>query len=142
MGPKKITRVIIDTNVVISGLLFGGTPGEVVTLWQSGKILPIASQQIIQEYLSVLAYPKFDLTEREISFLMYHEILPHFEIIKVIPRRVSIVQNDPSDDKFIFCALPAKAHTIISGDRNLLALGPYQGIEILSPSNFLAKYRS
>lgn len=75
MGPQKIRKVVIDTNVLVSGLLFGGVPSKIVNLWKSSKIQPIASAEIIDEYLKVLSYPKFDLDEEEISFLFYHEIL-------------------------------------------------------------------
>ena len=62
MGTQKVDRVVIDTNVVVSALLFGGTPGELIPLWKSGRIKPLASAEIIDEYIRVLAYPKFKLS--------------------------------------------------------------------------------
>lgn len=112
-------RIVIDTNVLISSLLFGGSPGELITLWKKGKILPICSKEIIDEYIKVLAYPKFDLTEKEIDFLLTHEILPFFEVTETKPGK-SFVKTDPSDDKFIWCAIAGKAKVIISGDEHLL----------------------
>ncbi|MFA7424434.1 MAG: putative toxin-antitoxin system toxin component, PIN family, partial [Desulfosarcinaceae bacterium] len=61
-----MTAVVIDTNVVVSALLFGGKPGQLVSHWQDGLIRPYASEAIIAEYLRVLAYPRFDLSENDI----------------------------------------------------------------------------
>jgi predicted nucleic acid-binding protein len=65
-------------------LLFGGTPGKLICLWQSDVIKPVASQEIVDEYIRVLTYPKFKLSEEEINYLLYQEILPFFEIIDTI----------------------------------------------------------
>ena len=123
-------KVVVDTNVFVSALLFGGKPGKLIPLWQRGTIRPLASKEIIDEYLRVLTYPKFKLAEKEINFFLYHEILPYFEVINVgsDPR---IIKKDPEDDKFIRCALAGKAKWIISGDRHLLALKTYQKIKII-----------
>jgi putative PIN family toxin of toxin-antitoxin system len=140
MGKIKVTRVVIDTNVVLSGLLFGGVPGNFIPLWRSGHIRPLASSEIIDEYLRVLAYPKFELSEEEINYLLCREILPYFEIVTVKRGRV-IVKEDPSDDMFIRCAVAGKAEIIISGDRHLLALKSYGKIKILTPSEFLKQLK-
>jgi len=76
MGTIKIVKVVIDTNVLISGLLFGGVPGRLVLLWKNKSIQPLVSQAMIDEYLRVLAYPKFQLSQSEMEYLLYEEILP------------------------------------------------------------------
>ena len=131
-------KVVVDTNVLVSALLFGGIPAQLIPLWQRGKIKPLASKEIIDEYLRVFTYPRFKLTEEDVNFLLYHEILPHIEVIDVEsgPR---IIKRDPEDDKFIRCALAGKAKFIISGDQHLLALKSCQKIKILSPADFLLK---
>ena len=136
MGKVEITRVVIDTNVVVSALLFGGVPGKLVPLWKSGRIRALASKEMIEEYLRVLTYPKFELSEEEINYLLYQEILPYFEIVWTKPGPV-IVEEDPSDDMFIRCADAGKANTIISGDQHLLDLKSYGKVKILTPSQFL-----
>ena len=136
MGKIKVVPVVIDTNVVVSALLFGGVPGEIVNLWKTGIIQPKASKEIVDEYIRVLAYPKFDLTEEEINFLLYHEILVYFDVVTVKTRQ-KIVKDDPSDDKFIRCAQAAKARIIISGDQHLLKLKSYGNINIVTPAQFL-----
>jgi len=136
MGKIKVVSVVIDTNVVVSALLFGGVPGEIVNLWKTGIIQPKASKEIVDEYIRVLAYPKFDLTEEEINFLLYHEILVYFDVVTVKARQRT-VKDDPSDDKFIRCAQAAKARIIISGDQHLLKLKSYRNINIITPAQFL-----
>jgi putative PIN family toxin of toxin-antitoxin system len=134
-----VIRVVIDTNVVISALLFGGIPGKLIKLWKNGRIKPLVSREIIDEYLKVLTYPKFSLSEEEINYILYREILPFFEVIAFKQRPV-IIKADPSDDKFIRCAQSGKAKVIISGDQHLLSLTSYKEIKILSPSQFLEEY--
>ena len=133
MGPVK---VVVDTNVVISALLFGGALGKLIGLWQGNAIKPVASREIIDEYIRVLTYPKFKLSEEEINFLLYREILPFFEIIDV-RQGPQVIEKDPHDDKFISCASAAGAGYIISGDKHLLSLKSYQKIKILSPAEFI-----
>ena len=82
-------RVVIDTNVIVSALLFGGTPGKLIPLWKDGLIKPLVSREIIDEYIAVLAYPKFELTETEIQYLFYQQLLPFFEVVKTNPVRYS-----------------------------------------------------
>ena len=139
MGKIKEIRVVIDTNVVISAILFGGIPGEIMPLWKSGRIKPLASKEIIDEYIKVLAYPKFELSEAEINYILYNEILPYFDILQIIDSP-AIIKVDPSDDKFIHCAKAGKAGVIISGDQHLLSLKTYQKIKILTPAEFLSNY--
>ena len=131
-----IQKVVIDTNVIISALLLGGKPGELIPLWQNRRIEPIVSRDIVDEYIRVLAYPKFELAEKEIQFLVYSQLLPYFEIVETSQGEI-FIPNDPSDDKFIQCALAGNAKVIVSGDIHLLSLKLYQDIHILSPAEFL-----
>jgi hypothetical protein len=138
VGEVKVRRVVIDTNVVVSALLFGGTPGKLTRLWKSGRLRPLLSKEIMDEYLAVLAYPKFSLSEEEINFILYEEILPYFEVVDVKPGHM-IVPQDPSDDKFIHCAEAGKAELIISGDEHLIALKSHGKLRILTPAQFLGE---
>ena len=130
-------RAVLDTNAVVSALLFGGISSELVSLWQNGSIALLLSREILDEYLRVFSYPKFGLAEEEIKELIQEEILPYAEVVKP-KRRLRVVKRDPSDDKFIDCAVAGKARIIISGDKDLLSLGSYRQIRILSPAQFLA----
>lgn len=137
MGAAKVTPIVIDTNVVVSALLFGGTPGRLVALWKQGRIKPFVSPAIMAEFVRVLAYPKFDLSEKEIQYLLYNEILPFFEVTTV-QSGDTIISADPSDDSFLRCATKANVEFIISGDRHLLALKSYNEIPIVTPAKFFA----
>ena len=136
-----MTSVVIDTNVIVSALLFGGKPGEVNRLWKTGEIQPFISKEIAEEYLRVFAYPKFNLSEKEIGFLFNHEILPYFKAAKIKPGRwKTTIKDDPSDDMFIRCAVSGMCKIIISGDRHLLDLKTYDQIRILSISEVLKEF--
>ena len=136
MGPEKVIYLVIDTNVVISAILFGGAPGQLIDLWEKGTIMPLVTEEIMAEYIRVLTYPKFKLSEEEINYIIHQKILPYFKAVKSKPGP-SIIKKDPDDDKFIQCAEAGSAKTIISGDRHLLALKSHHGINILTPTQFL-----
>jgi putative PIN family toxin of toxin-antitoxin system len=134
-------RVVLDTNVLVSALLFTGALSGLVPLWQNGAITVLLSRAILDEYLRVLSYPKFQLSEEEITAIVEEEILPYFEVVQ--PRkRLRVARRDPSDDKFLECALAGKAEVIVSGDGDLLGLGSYRRIRIQSPAEFLAAMAS
>ncbi len=135
MGQGKVIRVVLDTNVVVSALLFAGAPGELVGLWKRGLIRPLLSREILDEYLRVLAYPKFQLTEEEIRFLLFREILPWFEVVEVTDHSL-YVPEDPEDDKFLRCAVSGRADFLVSGDQHLLSL-PRPPVPVLSVREFL-----
>jgi putative PIN family toxin of toxin-antitoxin system len=132
-------RVVLDTNAVISALLFSGVSSKLVSLWQKGLITPLLSREILDEYLRVLSYPKFELSETEIKELIQEEVLPYAEVVKP-KRRLRVIQRDPSDNKFLECAVAGKAAVIISGDKELFSLGRYRQIRIQSPAQFLADH--
>ena len=120
MGTVKVKKVVIDTNVLVSALLFGGIPVQLIPLWKNRTIRPLCSRKIMDEFLRVLAYRKFSLSETEIEYLITQEIVPWFEVVEVSSGR-AFVKQDPSDDKFIWCAETARADCIISGDEHLLS---------------------
>jgi uncharacterized protein len=129
-------RVVLDTNVVVSALLFTGISSKLVPLWQDDVITVLVSRGILEEYLRVLSYPKFKLSEGDIKGLIQEELLPYVEVVKP-RRRLRVVDRDPSDDKFVECAVAGKAGVIISGDKDLPSIGRYQKILIQSPAQFL-----
>ena len=134
--PKKIIRVVLDTNVLISSLLFKGELSRIVRLWQEGKILPIISRETFDGLRTVLEYPKFSLTAAEIKSLIVHEILPFFEVANV-SEHVRGACRDPGDDKFISCAISANADFIVTGDKDLSDLKKYQFVRIIHASDFI-----
>ncbi|MGZ3605244.1 MAG: putative toxin-antitoxin system toxin component, PIN family [Thermodesulfobacteriota bacterium] len=91
---KQVKRVVLDTNVLISALLFRGGLSKIVGLWQKGKIIPVISKETFRELLTVLEYPKFSLTQEEIDPIIKYEILPYFEIVEVV-KDVKRISGDP-----------------------------------------------
>lgn len=142
MGKKtSLKRVVLDTNVLISSLLFAGISKRLAELWQSGVIELLASGSMIREYTRVLAYPKFKLSEEESLSLLREEVLPFVTPVKVF-KVLPIIKEDPSDDEFLACALAGKADAIISGDKHLLNLENYREIPILNVREFLEQLAS
>jgi putative PIN family toxin of toxin-antitoxin system len=133
-------RVVLDTNVLVSALLFTGTASELLPLWQQGAITVLLSRAILEEYFRVLSYPKFRLSETEIRSLIEEDLLPYVEVVNP-KRRLRVVKRDPSDDKFFECAVSGKAEVIISGDQDLLSIGRYRRVRIQSPGQFLQANR-
>jgi len=130
-------RAILDTNTVISALLFSGTASRLVPAWQSRRFEFLISKPILQEYLRVLAYPKFRLKGEEIRSLVEEEILPFVETFRR-PRRLKISLRDPDDLKFLECALAGHADHIVTGDKDLCSIESFRGIAIVTAGEFLA----
>lgn len=130
---KKVIRVVLDTNVLVSALLLKGTLRKIVDFWEQGIIVPLISEETFDELITVLHYPKFPLTEKEIRWIVEEKILPYFEVIEVIDK-VHGVCRDPADDKFISCAISGKADFLVSGDVDLCSLKNYESVKIIKPS--------
>lgn len=134
-------RVVLDTNTLVSALLFSGTASRLVPLWQSRRIRVVVSRAILREYLRTLAYPKFRLTPLEIRQLVEEEFLPFAETVRVSVR-VATIKRDPEDTKFLECALAAHAEYVITGDRDLRDFGSFRGIPIVTVAEFLDRMAS
>ncbi len=121
-GPA-LPRVVLDTNVVLSALLFGGgATGLVRQAWQAGRLRPLVSTATVQELMRVLAYPKFKLSADEQRELLA-DYLPFAEVVTPPdpPPRVPDCR-DPHDLPFLHLAAAGKADMLVSGDADLLSL--------------------
>jgi putative PIN family toxin of toxin-antitoxin system len=138
MGKKKkeVIRVVLDTNVLISALLFTGEVSRLAESWQDRKIIPVISRETFAELRDVLQYPKFNLTDAEIMDIIESEILPYFDVIDVV-REIRKVCRDPDDDKFIACGISAGVGYLVTGDRDLAELKRYKNMRILRVGEFL-----
>lgn len=117
------SRVVLDTNVVLSALVFGSGPaGRLRLAWQRGLVLPLACTATAQELVRVLAYPKFRLSVHEQGELLA-DYLPYVKSVR-IPQPPPPVPDcrDPLDLVFLHLAVAGKARALVSGDRDLLAL--------------------
>lgn len=133
---QALTRVVLDTNVVVSALVFEGPSNRLVAAWQQRRFRLLVSQQLLTEYLRVLHYPKFHLTQDDIRSLVEEELLPFITPVTVsrVPR---VVLADPSDDQVLGCAAAGKADVVVTGDRHLLALARYKWVRIVTLADFL-----
>lgn len=140
MGTKEMTdarlKVVIDTNVFVSAILFPGEINRLVDLWQKGKFVFLISREVLAEYLKVLSYPKFALTRAEIRQIIEKELIPYVQIVEV-KTEIEVIEKDLSDNKFLGLALDGKAQYLVSGDQHLLAVGEFHNIKITLPGNFL-----
>ena len=133
---KPLMRVVFDTNTVISALLFRGSMAWLVAHWQSNTIIPLASQQTAHEFLRVLAYPKFKLTEQQIHDFAAR-YLPYVERIEGILDSPSDVQcRDAKDQIFIMLAIAGKADIVVTGDEDLLVLRGQVPFSIVTPAEY------
>jgi putative PIN family toxin of toxin-antitoxin system len=128
-------RVVLDTNVLISALFWGGQPRRVVDLAIAGRIQAITCPELLAELAQVLAedlevaQDKVDLVVRDV--LSYAEVTVPLEEVEAPVR-------DPGDRKVIACAVAGRADCIVTGDRDLLALGEVHGVAVLSVRAFLS----
>ncbi len=135
---KHPSRVVLDTNVVLSALLFrGGVPGQLRLAWQRGAFQPLASNDTVQELIRVLAYPKFKLTA-EAQHELLADYLPHTRAIRIVKQPVVPTCRDPFDMPFLYLAAAGRAEFLVSGDADLLALAGQARFSILTPAAFLA----
>jgi uncharacterized protein len=143
MGKKKkgITRVVLDTNVLISALLFKGRVSGFVALWQQGRLAPLLSKETFRELRKVLTYPRFALNQEEIRAILEEEVLPFFEIVDPV-EPIEGVCTDPDDDPFIACAVSGGAEFVVTGDAQLVGLRRYRTVRFVTPSEFLRRVAS
>ena len=137
MSSESIHRVVIDTNVFISALLFRGPTIRLVSFWQKGTVSVLLSSEVLKEYAKVLSYPKFKLTKKEIKGIIEQELLPYVIPVKV-KNHLNIITQDPEDNKFLELAKEGSADYILSGDKHLLELKNFRGIKIVTPAEFVS----
>jgi putative PIN family toxin of toxin-antitoxin system len=131
-------RVVLDTNVLISAIVFGGKSRQVLQLAITGSIDCFLSPPMLEELGHVLHRPKFGFSRQQCLQVM-EEVSGICKIIEPsVPIR--LITSDPDDNAILECALEAKAHVIVTGDSHLLLLGVFKNIKILSPAQFLAAY--
>jgi len=130
-------KVIIDTNVFISGIVFAGVPGKIIEAWLKGLIQPVVSLDILEEYRRVAS----DLGRRyKVNIGPFLEKLAIESPIWNVPSLPNQICSDPDDDKFLACALATGIKFIISGDKALLDTSGFSNINVLKPRVFVDRY--
>ena len=133
-------RIVLDCNIFVSAILVSGSgPAQILDLAQERKIELLVSPPILAEIARVMRYPKIQkrhrLSPAQLDDLMV--TYAAFAIVTPGKRRVKAIQEDPSDNMYLECALEGGAGFIVSGDKHLLGLGTFQGIPIVNPAAFL-----
>ncbi|MBI5598400.1 MAG: putative toxin-antitoxin system toxin component, PIN family [Deltaproteobacteria bacterium] len=131
-------KVVVDTNVIISGIFFSGPPYEILNAWRDKRLQIVFSPAIVDEYQRV---------EKELGKQFSEiDIEPFMELLMIeghlinAPLLLNLVCKDPDDEKFIACAIASQTKIIISGDKHLLNVSGHKGIEIIRPRLFIEKY--
>jgi putative PIN family toxin of toxin-antitoxin system len=130
-------RVVLDTNVFVSGVFFFGSPGLVLNAWRDRRLTLVYSPAIFEEYDRVFTKLTEDFSRINprpiLDFLVFYGEIVH-------PANMTLTGcRDPADDKFVECLLASKADCLISGDRDLLE-GKFEGCSVLSPRQFCDRY--
>ena len=128
-------RLVLDTNVVLSALLFhAGALSWLRGAWRSGRLRPLASRDTTVELIRVVAYPKFGLTADERQDLL-DDYLPYCETVTIADSPPMVPEcRDPFDRPFLELALAGRADALITGDADILALAESFAVPILSPA--------
>jgi len=133
-------RVVIDTNIFISALIRpDGKPGQIIQRWRDGGFTLLYSDTLLQEWLDVLSRPriqnKYHLTNEDAQTILMFILLRGEAVTS---NRKITACRDPKDNQFLEVAAAGQADVIVSGDKDLLVLNPFEDIPIVSPHSFLA----
>ncbi len=131
-------KIVLDTNVFISGIFFSGPPSKILQAWRDSKIQILLSEEILIEYQRVgeelsVQFPAVNIEQIIKLLTVYGEVFETNDI--------SVTKcEDPDDNKFIECAIASNSKIIVSGDKHLLKISGYQGISVLKPRDFMDNY--
>ncbi len=131
-------RVVLDTNVLVSGIFFGGLPGRIVTAWRNAALRIVTSPEILSEYADVLrrlAAKRPGIDPYPILALL----TANCECVES-PHLSEPVCDDSDDDKFFACAIASGVSVIISGDSHLLTKSGYHDISVLRPTKIVEQF--
>lgn len=129
-------RVVPDTNVLVSAIVFGGPPGRLIELAAEGHLQLVLSPPLIDELREVLRR-KFGFSDA--AGYQAETLLRRISTVVEPQREVAIIIEDPEDNRVLEAALAGDAEAIVSGDRHLLNLGRFGNIPIMSPRELLKR---
>ena len=136
-------RAVVDTNVFVARLLSPvGAPAQVFDLWEAQAFGLVVSEPILAEYARALSYPhlapRLQLDAPAIAELI--AALRQLAILVEPAESLTVIEGDPADDRFLECAVEGGAEYIVSGDKHLLQLVEYRGVQILPPAAFVTLF--
>ena len=131
-------RVVLDTNVLMSGIFFAGPPGRILAAWVEGHLDLLASVDILTEYRRVAKrlaqrYPSIDADP------VLDLVTCESRIVNPVPLPADAC-DDEDDVMFLACAIAGDATCVVSGDRALLRASGYEGVEVMTPRNFSRRF--
>lgn len=126
-------KVVLDTNIYISAILFGGKPEKIWRMAKRGETKVFISPAILEE-LSIVLRRKFGWSGSKVQKVL--EEIEEFASLTIPKERISVVSEHEADNRILECALEAKADFLISGDKHLLSLRDFRNISIVFPSDF------
>ena len=129
-------KIVIDTNLVASAIYFGGKPEKLIDLLINQRFDAYTNGVIIEEYDATVEKLKKDYPDKTEKFAL-PDIIAKIHQIEITAE--VHVCRDPDDDKFIGCALDSKSKYIVSGDKDLLAVGKHEDVEIMTVVDFLSE---
>lgn len=133
-------KIVLDTNVLVSGIFFGGVPGRILTAWAAGKVALVLSPDMLDEYRRVGVMLGSRHPERAAALEPVLALLAmNTSIVNARPL-AKPVSEDPADDMFLAAALASRARLIVSGDKHLLRVSGWRGITVLTPRQFMDDY--
>ena len=131
-------RIILDTNVFVSGIFFTGPPHHIVRAWREGRTTLVISPEIYEEYRAVGLRLAADFPG--VKLAPFLELLLQTAVMALAPRLSDVPCDDPDDVKFVACALVSATSLVVSGDRHLLRISGYRGLTVLTPRSFMERY--
>ena len=134
-----MVRVVLDTNIWISALNFGGKPAQILKIAVKKQIRLYSSRTLFAEFVGVLR-KKFGYSDEKIEEV---EVLFKKRVKFREPRiNLNVIKTDPSDNRVLECALETEADFIVSGDKDLLNLESFRDIRIVGPAEFFKIFKS
>ncbi len=131
-------RTVCDTNVIVSGMLFGGHSRTILTAIAQGRVEAYTSPALLHELREVLQRRKFRLTSEQVDAVM--ELIRESFTCVAPGATLSVIADDPDDDRVLEAALASRARATVSGDSHLLALGAWRSVAIHSPAGFVTAH--
>ncbi|MDP3765639.1 MAG: putative toxin-antitoxin system toxin component, PIN family [Nanoarchaeota archaeon] len=128
-------KVVLDTNILISGIFWKGSSNKIITNWKEGKFILVTSLEAISEIIKVLKDFKIKLSDEIIK--EWIDLIVRNSIIVEPKEKIAIVKDDQKDSIFIETAVAGNVDYIISQDKHLLKLKEFRRIKIITPEEFL-----
>jgi putative PIN family toxin of toxin-antitoxin system len=130
-------KVVVDTNVAVSGLLWEGPPNDILKWARDGVLVLVACQETVKELARILQYKKFRSRLSMIGMSADEVTAYYMNLVRFVPNPKElpkVIPVDPLDNLFLALASESKAQLIVSGDHHLLGLASHRGIQIVTPN--------